>query len=97
MTNIYRDAQDSPKIKSMEIDGRSIGPGHPCFVIAEAGVNHNGNVENAKKLIDIAVASKADAIEFQTFNADLLAIPGAPSGRWLAHARWRRSRGRDRA
>jgi len=82
MTNIYRDVQNSPQIKSTEIDGRSIGPGHPCFVIAEAGVNHNGNVENAKKLIDIAVTSKADAVKFQTFNTDLLAIPDAPKAEY---------------
>jgi len=82
MTNIYQDTQNAPTIKSMEISGRSIGPGHPCFFIAEAGVNHNGNVENAKKLIDIAVASKSDAVKFQTFNTDLLAIPDAPKAEY---------------
>ena len=42
------------------------------FVIAEAGVNHNGSLELAKKLIDVAVEAKADAVKFQTFKADLL-------------------------
>ncbi|MDP2782319.1 N-acetylneuraminate synthase [Devosia sp.] len=42
------------------------------FVIAEAGVNHNGSIELAKKLIDVAVDSGADAVKFQTFKADKL-------------------------
>jgi N-acetylneuraminate synthase len=42
----------------------------PCFVIAEAGVNHNGDVELAKRLVDIAVQANADAVKFQTFKAD---------------------------
>jgi N-acetylneuraminate synthase len=42
------------------------------FVIAEAGVNHNGNIDIAKRLIDCAVSSGADAVKFQTFVADLL-------------------------
>lgn len=40
------------------------------FIIAEAGVNHNGNIELAKKLIDVAVEAKADAVKFQTFKAE---------------------------
>ena len=42
------------------------------FIIAEAGVNHNGSLELAKKLIDVAVESGADAVKFQTFKADKL-------------------------
>ena len=40
------------------------------FIIAEAGVNHNGSVEIAKKLIDAAVSSGADAVKFQTFKTE---------------------------
>ncbi|PYB77095.1 N-acetylneuraminate synthase [Rhizobium wuzhouense] len=47
------------------------------FIIAEAGVNHNGNPELLKKLVEIASEAGADAIKFQTFNADRLAMPGA--------------------
>jgi len=41
------------------------------FIIAEAGVNHNGSIELAKKLIDVAVGSGADAVKFQTFKTEL--------------------------
>ena len=47
-----------------------IGKGAPCFIIAEAGVNHNGDVSLAKKLIDAAKEAGADAVKFQTFKAE---------------------------
>lgn len=49
---------------------RSIGGNAPVFIIAEAGINHNGNVEIAKKMIDTAAKCGADAIKFQTFKAE---------------------------
>ena len=42
------------------------------FIIAEAGVNHNGNIELAKKLIDVAVEAGVNAVKFQTFKAEKL-------------------------
>jgi N-acetylneuraminate synthase len=57
-------------IKTIKISGKKIGPDHPCFIIAEAGVNHNGDVDLAKQLIDASVMAGADAVKFQTFHAD---------------------------
>ena len=43
-----------------------------CLIIAEAGVNHNGDLEIARKLIEIAAEAGADYVKFQTFSADKL-------------------------
>ena len=47
------------------------------FIIAEAGVNHNGSLELAKKLIDVASDAGADAVKFQTFKAENLVSKNA--------------------
>ncbi|MGE3272378.1 MAG: N-acetylneuraminate synthase family protein [Chloroflexota bacterium] len=52
-------------LSTIEIDGRLVGEGQPCYIIAEAGVNHNGDPALAKKLIDIAADAGADAVKFQ--------------------------------
>lgn len=61
-----------------EIRGRAIGAGFPTYVIAEAGVNHNGRLSWAQKLIDHAAEAGADAVKFQTFQADRVAASMAP-------------------
>ena len=59
--------------KKVRIRNRLVGNGEPCFIIAEAGSNHDGKLEQAKQLIDIAANSRADAVKFQTFRADKMA------------------------
>jgi len=54
------------------IGNKAVGNGKPCFIIAEAGVNHNGDLSLARKLIDVAYESGADAIKFQTFKTSHL-------------------------
>ena len=61
----------------MMIAGRWVGPGHPCFIIAEAGVNHNGDLALAKRLIEEAAKAGADAVKFQTFRGERLVSPTA--------------------
>ena len=53
-----------------KVTNREIGEGKPCFIIAEGGVNHNGNIDIAKKLVNVAVDAKADAVKFQTFKSE---------------------------
>jgi N,N'-diacetyllegionaminate synthase len=55
-----------------KIGNKVIGDGHPAFIIAEAGVNHNGDINLAKELVDKAVFAGVDAVKFQTFKTEKL-------------------------
>lgn len=55
---------------NVSVADKTIGDGHPFFVIAEASSNHNGDMKTAIALIDAAAAAKADAVKFQAFTAD---------------------------
>lgn len=56
--------------KPFQIAGRSIGPNDPPYCIAEVGLNHNGSLAIAKRMIEVAKVAGADAVKFQTFKAD---------------------------
>jgi len=60
------------------IGDRKVGPGQRVFVIAEAGVNHNGDVALARRLVEAASASAVDSVKFQTFKAERVVTPAAP-------------------
>lgn len=59
---------------SIKINGRSIGPEFPPYVIAELSANHNGRIENALKIIEIAKEAGADAVKLQTYRADTITL-----------------------
>lgn len=73
-------------MKTIRIGRHSVGEGQPCFVIAEAGVNHNGDVALAHELVEIAAEAGADAVKFQTFNAERLASDRAPKAEYQVRA-----------
>ena len=58
------------QIRPFQIAGRSIGPNDPPYCIAEVGINHNGDLALAKRMIDVAKEAGADAVKFQTFKAE---------------------------
>lgn len=58
--------------KCVKIADKLIGDNYPCFIIAEIGINHNGSVELAKKMIDIAVTTGCDAVKFQKRTVDVV-------------------------
>ena len=69
-------------LDTVDIAGRKVGFGQPCFVIAEAGVNHNGDPELARQLIDVAIAAGADAVKFQTFKTEQQVTLSAPKAEY---------------
>lgn len=58
------------KMNRIRVANRWIGKGEPVFIIAEAGVNHNGDISLAKQLVEVAAKAGADAVKFQTFKAE---------------------------
>ena len=66
-------------MKRVRIGNRWVGEGEPCFIIAEAGSNHGGKIEQALQLIDVAVEAGADAVKFQIYSADTLYSENTPA------------------
>ena len=71
-------------VTAMNISSKKTGKNQLCFIIAEAGVNHNGSVKLALRLVDAAAKSGADAVKFQTFKADNLVTRAAPQAEYQA-------------
>jgi N,N'-diacetyllegionaminate synthase len=70
---------------TVSIGSKRIGTGHPVFIVAEAGVNHFGNMEIAKHLIQMAILARADAVKFQIFKTGNLISNVAPH--WIERLR----------
>jgi N,N'-diacetyllegionaminate synthase len=68
---------------SIPVGDRTVGAGHPCYVIAEAGSNHNGRLDLALELIDAAADAGCDAVKFQVFRAEELMSPTGPRAAYL--------------
>ena len=58
--------------KNIKIGSYLVGDNEPCFIIAEIGINHNGDIETAKKLIDVSVEAGAQAVKFQKRTVDVV-------------------------
>jgi sialic acid synthase SpsE len=63
------------KTPYLTINGRRIGRGFPVYIIAEISANHNQDLEQAIKLIEVAGNSGADAVKLQTYTPDTMTIP----------------------
>lgn len=59
-------------MKPVQIDHFLVGNGHPCFIVAEIGINHNGSVDLAKQLIDAAIFAGCNAVKFQKRTVDIV-------------------------
>lgn len=66
----------------VKIDNKFIGGGYPTYIVAELGVNHNGDIKLVKKLIDKASEAGVDAIKFQKFKTEALVIKDAPKAKY---------------
>jgi N-acetylneuraminate synthase len=62
-------------MSEIKLGNRVVGDGYPCFVIAEIGINHNGDIDIAKKLIDVVVSAGGDAVKFQKRTVDIVYTP----------------------
>lgn len=62
-------------VREIKLGKRMVGDGHPAFVIAEIGINHNGDIEIAKRMIDAAVHAGVDAVKFQKRTPEVCTPP----------------------
>ncbi len=73
-------------MNTITVAGRTIGGDAPCFIVAEAGVNHDGDPAKARELVDAAVLAQADAVKFQTFRTERLVAAHAPKADYQRRA-----------
>ena len=73
-------------MNTIKIDNKEIGPNNPTFIIAEAGINHNGNLDIAKQMIDEASKCGADAIKFQTHLPEHEMLPDTNTASYVGES-----------
>ncbi|MFN2282234.1 MAG: N-acetylneuraminate synthase family protein, partial [Anaerolineales bacterium] len=61
--------------REVKLGNRLVGDGHPVYITAEIGINHNGDINIAKELIDAAVEAGCDAVKFQKRTPELCVPP----------------------
>ena len=59
-------------MSTVRVGDKLVGDGQPCFIVAEIGINHNGDIDLAKRLISVAVAAGCDAVKFQKRTVDVV-------------------------
>jgi N-acetylneuraminate synthase len=79
--NLSGPRQGAGEMNAVQIGSKLVGDSQPCYVIAEIGINHNGDIDLAKRLISVAIAAGCDAVKFQkrtvevVYSAEELARP----------------------
>ena len=73
-------------MRKVKIADKLVGEGEPCFIIAEAGVNHNGDVDLAKKLVDIAKEAGSDGVKFQLYRPEEQVSRSAPTAEYQSES-----------
>src|SRR5208282_6208108 len=68
-------SSSSGQLPEVRLGSKLVGPGKPCYVIAEIGINHNGDIDIAKKLINVASGAGCDAVKFQKRTIDVVYTP----------------------
>jgi N-acetylneuraminate synthase len=69
---MFQRNNNNPHTGAVQIGSKSVGDGQPCYVVAEIGINHNGDIDLAKRLISVAVGAGCDAIKFQKRTVDVV-------------------------
>jgi N-acetylneuraminate synthase len=68
----HNDNNSARELQQVQLGSKIAGAGRPCYVVAEIGINHNGDIDIAKKLISMAVGSGCDAVKFQKRTVDVV-------------------------
>jgi len=66
---------NSSQLPEIRLGSKVVGPGRSCYVVAEIGINHNGDIDLAKKLINVALGADCDAVKFQKRTIDVVYTP----------------------